>query len=107
MKNWKLGDALIDADDMNEEQLRGELHRAKKATDAANSSKIGWIMFLLFFGFLFGAWYSGQQSRESFKHGYEAGVLSTNEGQAAARERGREDQEHFVCDANGRNCVNK
>ena len=56
MKNSKLGDASMVAEDMNEEQLRSELHKARKATEAANSSKIGWIMFLLLFGCLFGAW---------------------------------------------------
>lgn len=107
MKSLKLGNALSDAGEMNEEQLRGELDKARRSLDAIKSSKTAWIMFLLAFGFLFGAWYTGQQARESSKLGYEAGVLSTDEDRAAAREKAREDQQHLLCDANGRNCVNK
>lgn len=92
--------------ELHEETTR---KRAAALRDAASAraSRTAWIMALLVAGLFGGAWFAGHQGRAGYALGYEAGRLSTAEGRAAAAEKQRDDETHFTCDANGRNCVNK
>lgn len=89
------------------EEMDQKLTAALKAAEDARASRTAWIMYLLLAGFLGGSWFAGHQGQAGYALGYEAGRLSTAEGQAAAAEKILDDQKHLSCDANGRNCVNR
>ena len=97
----KLANQMIAAD--SEKKLAAAL----RAVDSAKQSRLAWIACLLVVGALGGAWFGGHQGRAGYALGYEAGRLSTAEGRADAAEKQSDDETHFTCDANGRNCVAK
>ena len=89
------------------EELKQQVAEMRKKLDAARSKATGLIILILFFGYLGGAWYSGQHARESFDRGFEAGFLSTQEGRDAQHAKFLEGLQHLACDPNGNRCVNK
>ena len=84
-----------------------EKEAAKKALEDARHRKYAWVAWTLLLCLGVGVWFAREQASKYYALGFEAGVMSTEEGRLTRQMQSDAAQARMACDERGQRCVNR